>query len=277
MSPRLVELEGGKRGVVEDHGGSGGEGENNYKHICPQFVCSYNTKPQAWPCTNLSSLGKAASGNVSRPWVFNVRTRGNSLSPHRDSNARQGHTNVDNSGTKKHAVQMWIAVDSLSCGLCRYHKKMITRVYNVAIKFLVNGTLVSCCFHFSVCLFWTLQKLSGQLLSREIAVQVDNTSWPSLKEQCSWSGLLNFNNTYDHGASIWVTLTDPKKECERQMRGREMRYYVWSELSYHSASAEPLRQAEKCTYTTCYTNRGKIHQRDIPLPLEITEKPFYPP
>lgn len=97
MSPRLGELEGEREGIA-DHGGEEEEGgsENDSKHICPQFVCSYNTKPQAWPCTNLSPLGKAACGNVSRPWVFNVRTRGNSLSPRGDSNVRQGHTSIDN-------------------------------------------------------------------------------------------------------------------------------------------------------------------------------------
>lgn len=75
------------------------------KHICPQFVCCYNTKPQAWPCTNLSALVKAASGNVSRPWVFNVRTHGNSLSPRGAGNARQGHANLNSGGMNKQVAQ----------------------------------------------------------------------------------------------------------------------------------------------------------------------------
>lgn len=80
-------------------------GENDSKHICPQFVCSYNTKPQAWPCTNLSPLGKPACGNVSRPWVFNTRTHRSSLSPRGDSNVCQGHTSIDGSGTSKQVAQ----------------------------------------------------------------------------------------------------------------------------------------------------------------------------
>lgn len=104
MSPRLGELEGGRG--MENHKGGGREGgENDSKHICPQFVCSYNTKPQAWSCTNLSPLGKAACGNVSRPWVFNARTHGNSLSPCSDNNVRQGHTTISGGGMSKQVAQ----------------------------------------------------------------------------------------------------------------------------------------------------------------------------
>lgn len=112
--------EGGEE-EVEDHGGGGRRGENDSKHICPQFVCSYNTKPQAWPCTNLSPLGKAARGNVSRPWVFNARTRGNSLSPRSDSSVRQGQTNIDGGGTHKQVAQtcewLWTASGAVVCSL----------------------------------------------------------------------------------------------------------------------------------------------------------------
>lgn len=114
-------------GESEERGGWRG-GENDSKHICPQFVCSYNTKPQAWPCTNLSLLGKAACGNVSRPWVFNARTCGNSLSPRSDSNVRQGHTNIDSGGRNKQVAQtcesLWTASGAVSVCVSRKRSEM---------------------------------------------------------------------------------------------------------------------------------------------------------
>ncbi len=62
-----------------------------------------------------------------------------------------------------------------------------------------------------------------------------------------------------------------------QMRGREVRCYVWSGQPNHSAPVEALRQTKKCRFTAGYANRGSAHQEDIPLPLGLTGKPFYPP
>lgn len=136
---------------MENHKGGGREGgENDSKHICPQFVCSYNTKPQAWPCTNLSPLGKAACGNVSRPWVFNARTRGNSLSPRSDNNVRQGHTNISGGGMSKQVAQACESPWTAS-GAVRWSKG------NHQFSCKVNG----------VCFFPSFSHLSVSLLKKK--------------------------------------------------------------------------------------------------------------
>lgn len=90
-----------KREGIEDHEGGGG----GLKITPNTSVLSLSAaiKPNhkhghvqiSLKCT------MAACGNVSRPWVFNARTRGNSLSPRNDSSDRLGNTNIEGGGINK--------------------------------------------------------------------------------------------------------------------------------------------------------------------------------
>lgn len=106
MTPRLRKLEVERKRINDHRDGRSwwwwGE-ENPSTSVLSLYAAI--TKPQVGPCTNLSLLGKAACRNVSRLWLFNMRARGNTLSPLSDSTVSQGHTNIDSGGTKKQVAQ----------------------------------------------------------------------------------------------------------------------------------------------------------------------------
>lgn len=79
---------------------------NDSKHICPQFVCSYNTKPQARPCTNQSQMYNGRLRKCFQTLGFNTRTHGNSLSPRNESRDRLGNTDIDSGGIHKQVARV---------------------------------------------------------------------------------------------------------------------------------------------------------------------------
>lgn len=81
--------------------GRGGGKENDSKHICPRFVCSYNTKPQHGPVQISFKCTTAACR-------YSCQTLGKSLSPRYDGSPRLGNTNIDSVGINKQVADAWI-------------------------------------------------------------------------------------------------------------------------------------------------------------------------
>lgn len=108
--------------------------ENGSKHICPRFVCSYNTKPQHGPVQISSECTTAACR-------YSCQTLGRSLSPRYDGSPRLGNTNIDSVGINKQVADAWITAWAAAVRRSQGNQE--------SIRLAAQQTVPSSCDHLS--------------------------------------------------------------------------------------------------------------------------------